>query len=136
MLLYHYRKEVRKMINPILTNKYESAILDLVEKYDQITTSDLQGIVAVLVNKIMEAGYEIISKQNLDNKEKEDRVYKIYEALDDNEKSGIQFGLFPIKVQELAIEYKIDQHEIVVSLMKLDQEVREKRGERTINSKN
>jgi len=120
------------MIHPLLTSKYEDEILDLIENKDDFTTSDLQGVVAPLVTKIMEAGYEIINKQ----KEDQYKVYAIYEALDDNEKRGIQFGLFPIKVQELASEYRIDQHQVVVALMKLDQETREKRGERTINSKN
>ena len=51
------------MINPILTNEYENEILDLIDNQDDYTRSDLQGIVTVLVNKIMEKGYKIISDQ-------------------------------------------------------------------------
>lgn len=51
------------MINPILTNEYENEILELVDNQDQYTRSDLQGIVTVLVNKIMENGYKIINNQ-------------------------------------------------------------------------
>ena len=51
------------MINPILTNEYENEILDLIDNQDDYTRSDLQGIVTVLVNKIMESGYKIISDQ-------------------------------------------------------------------------
>ena len=51
------------MINPILTEPYESEILDLIETSDDYTTSDLQGIVTVLVNKIMERGHEILKDQ-------------------------------------------------------------------------
>jgi hypothetical protein len=58
-----YRKEVKIMINPILTNEYENEILELIDSQDQYTRSDLQGIVTVLVNKIMEEGYKIISDQ-------------------------------------------------------------------------
>jgi len=51
------------MINPMLTNEYENEILELVDNQDRYTRSDLQGIVTVLVNKIMEEGYKIISDQ-------------------------------------------------------------------------
>ncbi len=51
------------MINPLLTSKYEDEILDLIDNQDEYTRSDLQGIVTVLVNKIMENGYKIISNQ-------------------------------------------------------------------------
>ena len=44
------------MINPLLTNEFEDEILDLVEHRDDFTTSDLQGIVTALVNKIMQKG--------------------------------------------------------------------------------
>jgi len=51
------------MINPLLTNEYEDEILELIDNQDKFTRSDLQGIVTVLVNKIMEGGYKIISNQ-------------------------------------------------------------------------
>lgn len=51
------------MINPLLTSQYEDEILDLVDNQDKYTRSDLQGIVTVLVNKIMEEGFKIISDQ-------------------------------------------------------------------------
>ncbi|MBI2314967.1 hypothetical protein HYU93_02825 [Candidatus Daviesbacteria bacterium] len=51
------------MINPLLTSKYEDEILDLIDNQDKYTRSDLQGIVTVLVNKIMEEGFKIISSQ-------------------------------------------------------------------------
>jgi hypothetical protein len=51
------------MINPILTNEYEDEILNLIDNQDELTRSDLQGIVTVLVNKIMNEGFKIISSQ-------------------------------------------------------------------------
>lgn len=51
------------MINPILTSKYEDEILDLIDNQDEYTRSDLQGIVTVLVNKIMQDGFKIINEQ-------------------------------------------------------------------------
>lgn len=51
------------MIDPRLTNEYENEILELIDDQDQYTRSDLQGIVTVLVNKIMESGYKIIGDQ-------------------------------------------------------------------------
>ena len=51
------------MINPLVTNEYENEILELIDNQDKYTRSDLQGIVTVLVNKIMENGYKIISSQ-------------------------------------------------------------------------
>lgn len=52
------------MINPLLTSIYEDEILDLIDNQDKYTRSDLQGIVIVLVNKIMEAGFSIIINNN------------------------------------------------------------------------
>ena len=49
------------MINPMLTNEYEDEILNLIDNQDEFTRSDLQGIVTVLVNKIMNEGFKIIS---------------------------------------------------------------------------
>ena len=51
------------MINPLLISKYEDEILDLIDNQDEFTRSDLQGIVTVLVNKIMNEGFKIISNQ-------------------------------------------------------------------------
>ena len=51
------------MINPLLTSEYEDEILNLIDNQDEFTRSDLQGIVTVLVNKIMEEGYKVISDQ-------------------------------------------------------------------------
>jgi hypothetical protein len=51
------------MINPLLTSKYEDEILELIDNQDEYTRSDLQGIVTVLVNKIMQSGFKIISDQ-------------------------------------------------------------------------
>ncbi len=50
------------MINPLLTEPFESKILELIETSDEFTTSDLQGVVTVLVNKIMERGHEILKE--------------------------------------------------------------------------
>ncbi len=55
------------MLDPRLTNEYENEILELVDNQDEYTRSDLQGIVTVLVNKIMESGYKIISEQKKTN---------------------------------------------------------------------
>lgn len=51
------------MISPLLTNSYEDMILELIDNQDEYTRSDLQGIVTVIVNKIMEAGYQIIKEE-------------------------------------------------------------------------
>ena len=51
------------MLDPRLTNEYENEILELIDSQDEYIRSDLQGIVTVLVNKIMESGYKIISDQ-------------------------------------------------------------------------
>lgn len=56
------------MINPLLTSKYEDEILDLIDNQDEYTRSDLQGIVTVLVNKIMNEGFKIISDQEKQKK--------------------------------------------------------------------
>lgn len=56
------------MISPLLTSKYEDEILNLIDNQDEFTRSDLQGIVTVLVNKIMNEGYKIINNQVLQNK--------------------------------------------------------------------
>ena len=51
------------MLDPRLTNGFENEILELIDNQDEYTRSDLQGLVTVLVNKIMESGYKIISDQ-------------------------------------------------------------------------
>ena len=51
------------MIDPKLTNDFENEILELIDNQDEYTRSDLQGIVTVLVNKIMNSGYQIINNQ-------------------------------------------------------------------------
>ena len=51
------------MIDPKITNEYENEILELIDNQDEYTRSDLQGLVTVLVNKIMESGYQIINGQ-------------------------------------------------------------------------
>lgn len=51
------------MLNPLLTHKFEDEILELIDTQDEYTRSDIQGVVTVLVNKIMQEGYEIIRKQ-------------------------------------------------------------------------
>ena len=51
------------MIDPKITNEYENEILELIDNQNEYTRSDLQGLVTVLVNKIMEGGYQIISDQ-------------------------------------------------------------------------
>jgi len=50
------------MIDPLKTVKFESEILDLIENRDEYTQSDLQGVVAVLVDKIMREGHKILSE--------------------------------------------------------------------------
>lgn len=50
------------MINPLITEPFESEILDLIDNSDEFTRSDLQGVVTVLVNKIMERGHEILKE--------------------------------------------------------------------------
>ena len=53
----------KNMLDPRLTNEYENEILELIDNQDEYTRSDLQGLVTVLVNKIMESGYKIINDQ-------------------------------------------------------------------------
>lgn len=51
------------MLDPRITIEFESEILQLIDSQDDYTRSDMQGIVSVLVNKIMQKGYEILSEQ-------------------------------------------------------------------------
>jgi hypothetical protein len=50
------------MLDPKITIEFENEILELIDNQDQYTRSDLQGIVTVLVNKIMEKGCEVLKK--------------------------------------------------------------------------
>lgn len=56
------------MISPLLTNEFENEILELIDNQDEFTRSDLQGVVTVLVNKIMKRGHEILKEQESENK--------------------------------------------------------------------
>lgn len=56
------REEVTEMLHPLQTVEYENEILELIDTQDEFTRSDLQGMVTVLVNKIMQRGYDIISE--------------------------------------------------------------------------
>lgn len=51
------------MLDPRITNEFENEILELIDKQDQYARSDLQGVVTVLVNKIMEKDHEVLSEQ-------------------------------------------------------------------------
>ncbi len=51
------------MIDQRLTNEFENEILELIDNQDEYTRSDLQGIVTVLVNRIMQEGYNILSSK-------------------------------------------------------------------------
>lgn len=51
------------MINPLLTNEFENEILELIDNQDEFTRGDLQGVVTVLVNKIIEKGHQILKEQ-------------------------------------------------------------------------
>lgn len=51
------------MLDPRITQPYEDETLDLIDQRDEFTRSDLQGVVTVLVNKIMERGYEILKNE-------------------------------------------------------------------------
>ena len=50
------------MLSLIITDRYENEILELIDNQDKFTRGDLQGMVTVLVNKIMEDGYKIIDE--------------------------------------------------------------------------
>ncbi len=54
------------MIDPTITDSFESEILNLIDNRDNYTRSDLQGIVAALVQKIMTQGHEILKSQDKD----------------------------------------------------------------------
>ncbi len=47
------------MFHPLITHEFENEILELIDQQDKFTRSDLQGIVSVLVNKILEAGQDL-----------------------------------------------------------------------------
>ena len=46
------RKQTEKQL------EFEEDILELIDNQDEFTRGDLQGVVSVLVTKILEAGYE------------------------------------------------------------------------------
>ena len=43
------------MLNPLVTQEFEEEILELIDNQDKYTRSDLQGIVTLLVLKILRA---------------------------------------------------------------------------------
>lgn len=51
-----------KMLDPQKTHDFEQEILELIDNQNKYTRSDLQGIVTVLVNKIMIKGHEILKE--------------------------------------------------------------------------
>ncbi len=51
------------MLDIKITQEFENEILELIDNQDQFTRSDLQGIITVLVNKIMVKGYKELSKE-------------------------------------------------------------------------
>lgn len=51
------------MLDPRITVEFESEILQLIDSQDDYARSDMQGIVSVLVNRIMQNGYEVLSEQ-------------------------------------------------------------------------
>ena len=56
------------MLDPRYTNQFESEILDLIDHQNDFTRSDLQGVVTVLVNRIMEEGHQLLSKLESDSR--------------------------------------------------------------------
>jgi hypothetical protein len=52
------------MINPLLTNEFENKILELIDRKDDWTRSDLQGRVSAIVNEILVSGYRLITEMN------------------------------------------------------------------------
>ena len=52
------------MFHPRITHEFENEMLELIDEHDKFTQSDLQGIVTVLVNKILEAGQNLPRKNN------------------------------------------------------------------------
>ena len=49
------------MLEPRYTRQFESEILNLVDHQQELTRSDLQGLVTV-VNRIIEEGHRLLSK--------------------------------------------------------------------------
>ena len=63
----------KNMFHPLITYKFENEILELIDQRDDFTRGDLQGIVMVIVNKILKAG------QNLPvDKDKDDKQFCVY----------------------------------------------------------
>ncbi len=44
------------MLDPLVTQEFEEEILELIDDQDKYTRSDLQGLVTLLVLKILRAG--------------------------------------------------------------------------------
>ncbi|MBS4036212.1 MAG: hypothetical protein KGZ85_17245 [Ignavibacterium sp.] len=64
--------------------------------------------------------------------EKSELIKNLYSELNESEKYGLQFALFP-----LCIHQQMQQHNITaVDLIKHDEKVRAERNERTINNRN
>ena len=51
--------EVSPMFHPRITHEFENEMLELMDEQAKFTRSDLQGMVTVLVNKILEAGQKL-----------------------------------------------------------------------------
>ena len=47
------------MFHPRITQEFENEMLELMDEQAKFTRSDLQGMVTVLVNKILEAGQKL-----------------------------------------------------------------------------
>ena len=64
--------------------------------------------------------------------EKSELIKQIYSELNESEKYGLQFALFPLRIHQ-----QMQQHNITaVDLIKHDEKVRAERNERTINNRN
>ncbi len=51
------------MLDSRITIEFENEILELIDTQNDFTRSDLQGIVSILVNRIMQKGHEILSEK-------------------------------------------------------------------------
>jgi hypothetical protein len=64
--------------------------------------------------------------------EKSELIKNLYSELNESEKYGLQFALFPLRIHQ-----QMQQHNITaVDLIKHDEKVRAERNERTINNRN
>lgn len=46
-----------------------------------------------------------------------EKAQQLWESFDDNEKTGVRFGMFPFEKMQAAIQEGYDSHELSVSLM-------------------